>query len=60
MANFVPRKPEKDVISVRISTELLAELDEKAAMNDISRNELINQCIRFALSSMNGESEDKI
>ena len=60
MANFVPRKPEKDVISVRISTELLAELDEKAAMNDISRNELINQCIRFALNSMNGESEDKI
>lgn len=55
MANFVPKKPEKDVISVRISTELLAELDEKAAANDISRNELINQCIRFALSNMENE-----
>lgn len=59
MASFIPKKPEKDVISVRISTELLAELDEKAALNDISRNELINQCIRFALSNMDPESKDK-
>lgn len=59
MAGFVPKKPEKDVISVRISTELLAEVDEKAAANEISRNELINQCIRFALSNMVTENEDK-
>ena len=60
MANFVPKKPEKDVISVRISTELLAELDDKAVLNGISRNELINQCILFALSHMEEESEDSI
>lgn len=58
MANFIPKKPEKDVISVRISTELLAQLDEKAVAIEISRNELINQCIRFALSNMENENDD--
>ena len=50
---FLPKKIEKDVISVRIPAEMLAELDTKAAAYDISRNELINQCIKFALENMN-------
>ncbi len=52
MAKFIPRKYEKDVISIRIPSETLAEIDEKAAKTGISRNELINQCIRFALANM--------
>ena len=52
MASFIPKKPEKEVISMRISSDLLAEVDEKAARIDISRNELINQCIKFALDNM--------
>ena len=52
MEKFLPRKPEKDVISIRISTDLLEEVDTKAAAFDISRNELINQCIAFALGHM--------
>ncbi len=52
MEKFLPRKPEKEVISMRLSLELLAEVDQKAAKFDISRNELINQCIRFALDHM--------
>ena len=56
-AKFIPRKPEKEVISMRISTEILAEIDEKAAKIDISRNEFINQCIRFALANMDETSE---
>lgn len=56
MENFRPVKTEKEVISLRISCELLQELDRCAADADISRNELINQCIRFALAHM-GESE---
>lgn len=51
-AKFIPRKLEKEVISMRISSELLATIDEKAAKIDISRNEFINQCIRFALENM--------
>ena len=53
LEKFLPKKVEKEVISMRISTEILAELDTKAAAYDISRNELINQCIKFALENMN-------
>lgn len=52
LEKFLPKKKEKEVISMRISAELLAELDAKAAAYDISRNELINQCIQFALENM--------
>jgi predicted HicB family RNase H-like nuclease len=52
LEKFVPRKPEKEVISMRISTDVLAQLDAKAAAFEISRNELINQCIAFALANM--------
>lgn len=58
MAKFVARKPEKEVISMRISTDTLQIVDEKAAEIGISRNELINQMILYALANMensNGE-----
>lgn len=57
LEKFVPRKPEKEVISMRISTDVLARLDAKAAEYDISRNELINQCISFALANMDTMEE---
>lgn len=52
MAKFIARKPEKEVISMRISVEVLQEVDSKAAAVGISRNELINQMILYALSNM--------
>ena len=52
MAKFVARKPEKEVISMRISTDTLQVLDNKANEIGISRNELINQMILFALENM--------
>ena len=52
MKKFVARKPEKDVISMRISTDLLKMIDDKAAEIGISRNELINQMIQYALENM--------
>ena len=52
MEKFVPRKPEKEVISMRIPTEVLEQIDAEADACDISRNEFINQCINFALSHM--------
>jgi len=52
LEKFVPKKSEKEVISMRIPVEMLAEVDAKAAAFDISRNELINQCIAFALANM--------
>jgi len=58
MEKFLPRKPEKEVISMRLSLDLLAEIDRRAAQFDISRNELINQCILFALDHM-GQAEEE-
>lgn len=57
MAKFIARKPEKEVISLRISTDILQEIDNKAAAIEISRNELINQMILYALSNMEEPSE---
>ncbi len=58
MANFIPKKPEKEVISMRISSEILADIDNKAAKIGISRNEFINQCISFALANMEDNDKD--
>lgn len=52
MAKFIARKPEKEVISMRIPVDVLQILDEKAGQIGISRNELINQMIVFALANM--------
>lgn len=52
MQKFVARKPEKEVISMRIPLEVLHELDRKSALIGISRNELINQMILYALENM--------
>ena len=52
LSKFIARKPEKEVISMRISSDTLQILDDKAASIGISRNELINQMILFALANM--------
>lgn len=54
---FKPKKPEKEVITVRLPLELIQELDRKSADADISRNELIYQCIIFALKHIDTASE---
>lgn len=56
MEKFVPKKQEKEVISMRIPIELLKEVDRQAGMINISRNEFINQCIIFALANMEGNA----
>ena len=58
MPKFIARKPEKEVISMRISADTLQILDDKATKTGISRNELINQMILFALANME-ESENE-
>ena len=52
MEKFIPKRQEKEVISMRISAEVLKEIDRQAGMINISRNEFINQCIAFALANM--------
>ena len=55
MEKFVPKKDEKDAISLRISLSLLEIIDRKAAAIDISRNQFVIQCIEYALANMDDE-----
>ena len=59
MSNFIPKKinNEKIVISIRIDIDTLNEIDTEAMKIDISRNELITQCIEFALDNIEVENK---
>ncbi len=52
MPQFIPFKPEKEVISIRLNSELLKNIDSAAENAQISRNEFINQCILFAMEHL--------
>ncbi|MCL2187968.1 MAG: ribbon-helix-helix domain-containing protein [Defluviitaleaceae bacterium] len=51
MDGFKPIKNEKTVISIRIDRDMLTVIDELANDTDISRNEMIIQCIDYALKN---------
>lgn len=59
MPKFIARKQEKEVISMRIPIDVLQELDRKSALVGISRNELINQMILYALENMEEPEKEK-
>lgn len=59
MARFNPQREEKEVITLRIPTSLLRELEEKSIIFDISRNEMIVQSIRFALDNIDVYGTDQ-
>ena len=52
MKEVIPYKQEKEVISIRIDSELLKTVDAAAERANISRNEFINQSISFALEHL--------
>lgn len=49
-ATFLPRRPEKEVFSLRLPIDLVADIDDAAAIVGISRNEWITQALQFALA----------
>lgn len=55
MQQFIPFKPEKEVISIRLNVELLKSIDVAAENAKISRNEFINQCILFAMEHLGSD-----
>lgn len=59
MVKFIPTKSEKIVISIRIENEKIEKIDEIANKIDISRNELINQCLDFALNNLEFNKKEK-
>ena len=58
MKKFIARKPEKEDISLRISSDILKTIDNKSAEIGISRNELINQMIQYSLDNMDDTSDE--
>lgn len=62
MANFspkfVPKRMDKEIISIRLPIETLEIIDAKAAEIGISRNQFLNQCIDYALSNMEDADQD--
>ena len=52
MIKFQHAKSEKVVISIRIENYKLEEIDKIAFKIDISRNELINQCLDYAINNL--------
>lgn len=58
MKKFIARKPEKEVISLRISSDFLKTIDNKSTEIGISRNELINQMIQYSLDNMDDTSDE--
>lgn len=59
MSKFKPTKNEKVVISIRIEQEKLNIIDEIAKRTDISRNEVINQCLEYAINNSDFKDEKK-
>lgn len=59
MKKFIPTKSEKIVISIRIENEKIDKIDEIANKIDISRNELINQCLDYALNNLEFNGKEK-
>lgn len=58
MKKFIARKSEKEVISLRISSDILKTIDNKSTEIGISRNELINQMIQYSLDNMDDTSDE--
>lgn len=63
MNKFQPKKKtldnEKIVISIRLDSSRINEIDNIAGKIDISRNEFINQCIEYALNNIEFNEEIK-
>lgn len=52
MIKFQPLKSEKVVISIRLEDYKVQEIDKIASKIDINHNELINQCLDYALNNL--------
>ena len=54
---FIPTASSKSVISIRLDDVLIAKIDELSRAQQMSRNELIRQCIEFALERIDEATE---
>ena len=55
MANFIPKTYKKEQITVRLDMDMIVLIDEISRKNGLSRSELINQCVEYAIENMQVE-----
>ena len=53
---FVPKIPDKTVISIRLEDGLIDKIGELSRHKKMSRNEFIRQCIVFALERIDEDN----
>lgn len=58
MPNFIPKPEKSEVISLRLNSELVHELDKLSQQNHMSRNKFIAQCIEFALKNLQSDESN--
>jgi len=56
---FEIKRPKASNKTIRMPNELIDELEKLANMNDISFNQLVVQCCKYALDNMNNPKSDK-
>ncbi len=59
MAVFIPKLYKKNPITVRVDDRKLEKIDRLACQFDVSRSELINQCIDYAFEHMLSLAENR-
>lgn len=52
MGNFIPKPYRTEQVSIRLDTDLLAQVEAAANQYNMSRNAFINECIRYAMANM--------
>lgn len=52
MSVFIPKQYKKEQVTVRMRFDELDQIDQLASRFGLSRSELINQCIVYALDHM--------
>jgi metal-responsive CopG/Arc/MetJ family transcriptional regulator len=53
---FIPKIPDRTVISIRLENELIEQIEGLSKKKKMSRNEFIKQCILFAIQRI----DDKV
>ena len=56
---FEIKKPTSSNKTVRMPDTLIEKLEKLAAMNDISFNQLVIQCLNFALENLDNEEKNE-
>lgn len=52
MKDFVPKPYKKEAVTIRFEHETLDKLGQVADLYGISRNELVVQCVEYALKNL--------